>query len=105
MKINFRITIGDLVSIVGWLNNKPVISVLRRKKAIRLPVISINEYELIESMRRLGLNKEYIFFFDTLSLKIGVFIESNSFELDKERETLGKKIHESLKNISLKKNF
>ncbi len=56
-------------------------------------------------MRRLGLNKEYIFFFDTLSLKIGVFIESNSFELDKERETLGKKIHESLKNISLKKNL
>ena len=91
---------------LGWSNNKPVISILGRKDAsIRHPNYQINESEFIECMSQLDLNLPYLFFFDhKASSKIGVFIENsndNEIEnLEEQRSSISRSIHLNLLNLN-----
>lgn len=105
--MDLSIRLGDLVKMVGWFNNKPVISIVGKKEAsirFKMPhspfTVLINESQFIECMHQIGLNLQYLFFYDIPASKIGVFIERSPPHLKLDLKELARKILEILMKIN-----
>ena len=93
-----RYKIGDIVKMVGWFDNLPVISVCGRKDmSLRNNIYLIKEEELISCFRELNLNVPFTFFMDRMRNPacLGVFLE-NSNEITASKEELSLKMHQYL---------
>lgn len=102
--MKLRYALGDLVKMVGWYENKPVISVLGRKDVcVRHPSYIVNESEFISCMRGINLDMPYLFFLDIYtgaSTKIGVFVECAQAMSEQQKRDIARNVHNKLMNLN-----